>query len=35
MHTDELPDLRGGNGSKLLFKAETGKIIGFSFDVLN
>jgi GxxExxY protein len=35
MHTDELPDLRRGGESKLLLKAETGKIIGFSFDVLN
>jgi len=35
MHTDELPDLRRGSDSKLLLKAETEKIIGFSFDVLN
>ncbi len=35
MHTDELPDLRQGSESKLLLKAETEKIIGFSFDVLN
>src|ERR1700743_3019021 len=35
MHTDELPDLRRGSESKLLLKAETEKIIGFSFDVLN
>jgi GxxExxY protein len=35
MHTDELPDLRQRSGSKLLLKAETEKIIGFSFDVLN
>ena len=35
MHTDELPDLRQGSETKLLLKAETKKIIGFSFDVLN
>jgi GxxExxY protein len=35
MHTDELPDLHQGSESKLLLKAETEKIIGFSFDVLN
>ncbi len=35
MHTDELPDLRQGSESKLLLKAETEKIIGFSFEVLN
>jgi GxxExxY protein len=35
MDTDELPDLCGSNASKLLLKAETEKIIGFSFDVLN
>ena len=35
MHTDELPDLRRGSESKLFLKAETEKIIGFSFDILN
>jgi GxxExxY protein len=35
MHTDELPDLRQGGETKLLLKAETEKIIGFSFDILN
>ncbi|MGO8765576.1 MAG: GxxExxY protein [Limisphaerales bacterium] len=35
MHTDEMPDLRRGDESKLLLKAETEKIIGFAFDVLN
>ena len=35
MDTDERPDLRRGGESKLLLKAETEKIIGFAFDVLN
>jgi GxxExxY protein len=35
MDTDERPDLRRGVESKLLLKAETEKIIGFAFEVLN
>ena len=35
MNTDERPDLRRGSESKLLLKAETQKIIGFAFEVLN
>ena len=35
MDTDEKPDLRRGGESKLLLKAETEKIIGFAFEVLN
>lgn len=35
MNTDERPDLRVGGESKLLLKAETEKIIGFAFEVLN
>jgi len=35
MDTDERPDLRRGGESKLLLKAETEKIIGFSFEALN
>lgn len=35
MDTDEKPDLRRGGESKLLLKAETEKLIGFSFEVLN
>jgi GxxExxY protein len=35
MDTDEKPDLRRGGESKLLSKAETEKIIGFAFEVLN
>ena len=35
MNTDERPDLRVGGESKLLLKAETEKIIGFAFAVLN
>ena len=35
MDTDERPDLRRGGESKLLLKAETEKLIGFSFEVLN
>ena len=35
MDTDERPDLRCGGESKLLLKAETEKVIGFAFEVLN
>jgi GxxExxY protein len=35
MNTDTIPDLRRGGESKLLFKAETERIIGFAFEVLN
>jgi GxxExxY protein len=35
MDTDERQDLRRGGESKLLLKAETEKIIGFAFEVLN
>ena len=35
MDTVERPDLRRGGESKLLLKAETEKIIGFAFEVLN
>ena len=35
MDTDESPDLRGGGESKLLLKAETQRILGFAFEVLN
>jgi GxxExxY protein len=35
MDTDENSDLRRGGESKLLLKAETEKLIGFSFEVLN
>ncbi len=35
MDTDEKPDLRRGGESKLILKAETEKIIGFAFEVLN
>jgi len=35
MDTDEKPDLRRGGESKLLLKAETEKLISFSFKVLN
>ena len=35
MDTDERPDLRRGGASKLILKAETEKIIGFAFEVLN
>ena len=35
MNTDTIADLRRGGESKLFLKAETEKIIGFSFDVLN
>ena len=35
MNTDERPDLRRGGESKLILKAETEKIIGCAFAVLN
>ena len=35
MDTDERPDLRRGRESKLILKAETEKIIGFAFEILN
>ena len=35
MDTDTIPDLHRGGESKLLLKAETEKIIGFAFVVLN
>ena len=35
MDTDERPDLLRGGESKLLLKAETEKIIGFAFEILN
>jgi GxxExxY protein len=35
MDTDERPDLWRGGESKLILKAETEKIIGFAFEVLN
>jgi GxxExxY protein len=35
MDTDERPDLRRGGELKLVLKAETEKIIGFAFEVLN
>ena len=35
MDTDERPDLRRGGESKLFLKAETEKVIGFAFEVLN
>jgi len=35
MNTDNGPGLRAGAESKLLLRAETEKIIGFSFEVLN
>ena len=35
MDTVERPDLRRGGEPKLLLKAETEKIIGFAFEVLN
>jgi len=35
MDTDEGPDLRRGGESKLLLKAETERLIGFAFEVLN
>jgi|SRR6516225_3445175 GxxExxY protein len=35
MDTDQKPDLRRGAESKLLLKAETERIIGFAFEILN
>jgi GxxExxY protein len=35
MDTDEKPDLRRGGESKLVLKAETDRIIGFAFEILN
>jgi hypothetical protein len=35
MNTDERLDLRVGGEPNLLLKAETEKLIGFAFDVLN
>ena len=35
MDMNEKPDLRRGGEAQLLLKAETGKIIGFAFEVLN
>jgi GxxExxY protein len=35
MDTDEIPDLRVGVGPRVLYKAETERIIGFAFTVLN
>jgi len=35
MDTDEIPDLRVGGRPRVLNKAETEKIIGFAFTVLN
>jgi GxxExxY protein len=35
MNTDTYPDLKRGSNSKLIFKEETQKIIGFAFDILN
>ena len=35
MDTDVKPDLRRGGESKLLLRAETERIIGFAFEVLN
>ena len=35
MDTDERPDLLRGGASKLIFKAETEKLIGLAFEVLN
>jgi GxxExxY protein len=35
MDTDEKPDLRRGGESKLILRAETERIIGFAFEVLN
>jgi len=35
MNTDSKPDLHHPENTKLLFKEETQKIIGFSFEVLN
>jgi GxxExxY protein len=35
MNTDFEPDLRRGGESKLILKAETERIIGFAFEILN
>ena len=35
MNTDQRPDLRRGGESKLVLKAETERIIGLAFEVLN
>lgn len=35
MNTDERTDLRRGGESKLILKAETERIIGFAFEILN
>jgi GxxExxY protein len=35
MDTDERPDLRRGGESKLILEAETEKVIGFAFEILN
>jgi hypothetical protein len=35
MDTDERPDLRRGGAPPYILKAETEKIIGFAFEVLN
>src|SRR5437016_1992334 len=35
MNTDQRPDLRRGEETKLMLKAETEKILGFAFEVLN
>lgn len=35
MDTDQRPDLRGGGESKLILKAETERVIGHAFEVLN
>jgi GxxExxY protein len=35
MNTDRRPDLRRGEETKLLLEAETEKILGFAFEVLN
>jgi len=35
MNTDQRPDLRRGEETKLLLKSETERILGFAFEVLN
>jgi len=35
MNTDQRLDLRRGEETKLMLKAETEKILGFAFEVLN
>jgi hypothetical protein len=35
MITDGIPDLRGGEAERLLFKEETHQILGCAFEVLN